>query len=162
MGFTVYDVLPNPSDPIAIYGDDLAPGWGNWSWDNAVDLASTSIAPIEGVQSIEVAYRAPWAGLYLHHGGLDIKGKTDLVFSINGGAAGGQGLQVIALDGTGSISGLVPLGNYLPTVQAGTWNSVSIPLADLSVLDTVVTGFIIQGTTGVTEKTFYVDDVKIQ
>ncbi|MEZ4716074.1 MAG: hypothetical protein R2851_08295 [Caldilineaceae bacterium] len=46
---------------LTVYADALAPGWEDWSWDSAVDLANA--APVySGAASIAVTYEAAWAG----------------------------------------------------------------------------------------------------
>ena len=81
-----------------VYADALANGWQNWSWAT-VNLSNTQ--PVQaGSDSIGVSATA-YQALYLHHDALDSSLYGNLVFWINGGATGGQLLQVQAtLNGT--------------------------------------------------------------
>lgn len=142
-----------------IYDDTLAAGFANWGWDTTVDLASTAVTPSQGSNSIENTYTAEWGGLYLHHDAFDTTGETILSFDIHGGATGGQTLQVIALDSAGSIVAQVPINTYISSPQAGSWSTVTIPLVDLGVVDTIIGGFIFQGASGATEATYYLDNI---
>src|SRR5271163_3692680 len=75
----------------AVYTDALVNGWQNWSWAT-VNFAST--APVQsGSDSISVS-AGPYQALYLHQTPFDSSTYGNLVFWINGGATGGQLLQV--------------------------------------------------------------------
>src|SRR5208337_4834733 len=75
----------------SVYADALANGWQNWSWAT-VNLANTT--PVQsGADSISVS-AGPYQALYLHHDPFDSTLYTSLSFWIDGGASGGQLLQV--------------------------------------------------------------------
>lgn len=151
-----------PSHPAmaaqqAIYTDDLAQSWNNWSWAS-VNLGATS--PVHsGSRSIAVTYGA-WQGLYLAYAGFSTGGFTRLRFWIHGGSAGGQRLQVYAIRASD------PDGQHGPTVAvtppaANTWREVSIPLADLGAANTAINGLVWQGATGGGQPVLYVDDIDL-
>ena len=55
---------PVPVNDLIVYGDTLASGWENWSWDTTVNFANTS--PVQsGSRSIALTYNTGWAGLSL-------------------------------------------------------------------------------------------------
>jgi hypothetical protein len=109
-----------------IYQDSLQNGWENWSWA-AVNLAATT--PVySGTHAISVT-ASNWQALYLHAPApVDPTSITGLTFWINGGAAGGQSVNVQATIGsTGqTVVALAPL----PTQQ---WRQISISLASLGI-----------------------------
>ena len=53
------------STQFTVYGDRLASGWTDWSWDSTVNLAATS--PVaSGSDAIAWTATRAWGGLYLH------------------------------------------------------------------------------------------------
>ncbi|MBU6401449.1 MAG: alpha-L-arabinofuranosidase [Verrucomicrobia bacterium] len=137
---------------LPIYADTLLNGFQNWSWA-AVNLANP--APVHsGSVSISVS-AATWQALYLHHDDLDTQLYSSLVFWLNGGAAGGQRVQVQAQLGTNALAPYA-----LPALTANTWKQFTIPLNSLGVANrTNFQGFWIQLTTATS--TFYVDDIRL-
>lgn len=145
---------PSGGDMV-IYGDALAPGWENWSWDTQLTLA----------QDVKVAYQTPWAGFYLHTTPFSTAGKSSFVFSLNGGTqGGGQKLQLIMYDENGAAYATKSLDGYLPggAVPANTWVEVTIPLGDINSVNKRISGIVIQGSNGATQTPFYIDNIKIR
>lgn len=135
------------------YSDQLDNGWQDWSWAT-VNQANSS--PVHtGSHSVSISMGA-WQGFYLHHDAFSTAPFTTLDFYINGGATGGQKLQLQAtLSGTGGPA--VPI-----TVSANTWTHISIPLSSLGAANASnFDGFWIQDTTGGNQPTFYVDDISL-
>ena len=139
----------------AVYTDALVNGWQNWSWAT-VNLSNT--APVQsGTDSISVS-ATPYQALYLHQTAFDSTPYTSLVFWINGGAAGGQLLQVQA-----TLNGASQTVVTLPALAANTWQQVSIPLSSLGVQNQPdLDGFWIQDRSGSTQPTFFVDTISFQ
>jgi alpha-N-arabinofuranosidase len=138
----------------AVYTDALVNGWQNWSWAT-VNLANTS--PVQsGTDSISVS-AGPYQALYLHQTPFDSTLYASLVFWINGGATGGQLLQV-----QGTLNGTAQTVVALAPLAANTWQQITIPLSSLGVQDQPdFDGFWIQDRSGTTEPTFYVDTISI-
>ncbi|MBM3926001.1 MAG: hypothetical protein FJ320_08455 [SAR202 cluster bacterium] len=84
---------PPPGGSTAtVYGDSLQ--WANWSWGSSLNPNATS--PVfAGSNSLAVTYNSAWAGLSLHHSGLNTSSYTHLRFVIHLG--GGQSLSSIAV-----------------------------------------------------------------
>jgi hypothetical protein len=141
---------------LIIYDDALQNGWGDWGWTNS---NYANVAPVHsGSNSIAIT-PGPWEGAQMGHNypaPFDSTGYGNLTFWINGGATGGQVLQVYAtLNYTGQPA--VSIGS----IAANTWQKITIPLASLGVADqTTVTSFVIQNT-GTAAATFYVDDIVV-
>jgi alpha-L-arabinofuranosidase len=137
-----------------VYTDSLLNGWQNWSWAT-VNLANTN--PVNsGGDSISVS-AAAYQALYLHHDAFDSTLYTSLVFWINGGAVGGQLLQVQA-----ELSGTAQTVVTLPALAANTWQKISIPLSSLGAQNKPnFDGFWIQDRSGATQPTFYVDTISL-
>ena len=139
----------------SVYTDALVNGWQNWSWAT-VNLGNTT--PLQsGTDSISVS-AGPYQALYLHQTAFDSTPYTALVFWINGGATGGQLLQVQA-----TLNGAAQTVVTLPALAANTWQQVSIPLSSLGVQNQPdLDGFWIQDRSGTTQPTFFVDTISIK
>lgn len=140
-----------------IYDEGLAPGWQNWSWA-AVDMASTAQANT-GAVSIAVTPTA-WSALYLRSADapLNTTGFLNFTFYVNGGATGGQTIQVVAV-----VNDTPQPGVRVATPTAGTWQKISVPLSALGADNNAnVNGFWIQQGSGVDDPTFYVDTIVLE
>src|SRR5579862_5745869 len=138
----------------SVYADMLGTGWQDWSWAT-VNLASTNTVH-SGSKSISVDAAANEA-LYLHHDAFSTSAYTNLTFWINGGAVGGQQLQVRA-----ELNGAAQIAVHLPTLSSNVWQQITLSLASLGVTNkSNMDGFWIQDYSGATEPTFYVDDIQL-
>jgi hypothetical protein len=156
-----YQVVTPPSgvagaqDNLPLYTDNLVNGFQSWSWA-MVNLENNT--PVHsGSYAISVTDGGGQA-LYLEHPGFNTGPYASLSFWANGGSAGGQQLQV---------AGLLDYANQKPyplgtALTANTWRQFTIPLAGLAVSNRPnCTGFWIQGRTGASQPTFYVDDIQL-
>jgi hypothetical protein len=140
-----------------IYTDSLQNGWQNWSWAT-VNLANTS--PVHaGSDSISVSAGANQA-VYVHAAAaFDPSAYTNLTFWINGGASGGQLLQVQATYGGSAVNS----GIQLAALGGNSWQQINAPMSSLIPPgQTQIDGFWIQDRTGTTQPIFYVDDITLQ
>jgi alpha-N-arabinofuranosidase len=151
-------VPPTPPPPVngmSIYGDALVNGWNNWSWASVNTASSTTVHT--GSTAIAVTADANEA-LYLQHAPLPTGAYESLKFWINGGATGGQTLKVVALRSDVAQSA-VQIGPLTP----GTWQEIVIPLAQLGIANAAdLTALWLQEAAGVTQPTYYVDDVYLE
>jgi alpha-N-arabinofuranosidase len=145
---------PPPVNGMAIYQDSLVNGWNNWSWAS-VNTASTATVHT-GSSAIAVTADA-FEALYLQHAAMPTDAFESLKFWIHGGATGGQTLNVVALRaGTGQPAVLI--GPLAPE-----WTEVVIPLAQLGIANVAdLDGLWLQDNSGVTQPTFYVDDIHLE
>lgn len=136
----------------AVYTDALVNGWQNWSWAT-VNLGNTT--PVQsGTDSISVS-AGPYQALYLHQTAFDSTPYAALVFWIDGGASGGQLLQVQA-----TLNGAAQTVVTIPALAANTWQQVTIPLSSLGVQNQPdLDGFWIQDRSGTTQPAFFVDSI---
>ena len=148
---------------LVIYTDSgLVNGWQNWSWDAAIDFASTDYVHA-GSSSIKVGYVSAWAGFRLNNNPFCSTAYTSLSFWVNGGTQDGRNIRV-----QGHINNaqqqIVSLDNYIEggSVAAGAWRKAIIPLADLGVANNCrMTGFWLQEGSGGAQTPFYVDDISL-
>jgi alpha-N-arabinofuranosidase len=139
---------------LPIYTDHLVNGFQNWSWA-LVNPANTS--PVyAGSDSISVTDGANYQALYLEHTPFNTSPYASLDFWINGGASGGQKLQVVGLLNGNNMFG------YPLALETNVWQHVSIPLSDLGVADaTNCTGFWIQSAEYSAQPVYYLDDIQL-
>ena len=79
-----------------IYDDALENSWADWSWSTTVNLNYTGTYVHSGAASISATITSGWSALSLWHSAQDSSVFTNLTFWINGGASGGQQLQIYA------------------------------------------------------------------
>ena len=131
-----------PSGSQVVYDDALENGWQNYGWAT-LNYANTN--PVHGVSGTSIRVdAAAYQALYLHHDAFDATPYASLTFWINGGAAGGQALQVQA-----TINGNPLTAVAIAAPQANTWQQVSVSLSSLGAADqSAFDGFWIENTTG--------------
>jgi hypothetical protein len=140
-----------------IYTDSLQNDWQDWSW-NATRNFSSGAYVHSGLSSISVTITNGWGALSLEHAAMDSSSFTNLTFWINGGASGGQRLQIYA-ETTTAVQAPV----NLPTLTANNWQQMNFSRAALGVAGQPnFTRFSIQDRSGSPEPTFYVDDISLQ
>jgi len=146
-------ITPPPQTNLSLYTDNLVNGFQNWSWAT-VNLQSSSPAPHSGPYCISVTDAGNQA-LWFRNQQFNTTPYASLSFWINGGA-GGQQLAVVGdLDDADQI--------YYPLSPLGTsWQQITIPLSALGVASQPnCTGFLVKGTKGSAQPTFYVDDLRL-
>ncbi len=145
----------------AVYTDSLQNSWDNWSWNSTINLSYSGSYVHSGTHAIGVTITNAWGALSLEHTGFDSSAYTNLTFWINGGASGGQQLQIYAelISGGGQPAGK-PIN--LPTLAANTWQQMTFSLTTLGVANQPdFTRFSIQDRSGSAQPTFYVDDITL-
>lgn len=154
------ELLLNPvlvaraQSPLVIYGDYLVNGFQDWSWATR-DLGNTS--PVHsGSNSISVSASAGQA-LSFWHQDLDATSYSNLTFWANGGAGGGQKLQLYVQYGTNSGRAV-----QLTTLPANAWQLYQVSLASLGAASvTNLNRINLQLTSGGSSGTFYIDDLQL-
>ena len=140
---------------MAIYTDSLQNGWQDWGWSATRDFANGSVVHA-GTQAIAVTITSGWGAFSLEHSDINSASYSNLVFWIDGGAGGGQRLQVYAE---------APLGTNHPAVQlprlaTNAWQQVTLSLVALGVTNQPnFARFSIQDRSGGAQPTFYLDDI---
>lgn len=142
-----------------IYDDALENGWQNWGY---ATLNYTNTSPVHsGSDSIAVTMASPWQGIQIWHAEQDSTPYSGISFWLNGGANGGQQLQVYGLQNLGGTNNFSTSTRFmLPPLPANSWQQYTVPLSALGVADLPnFTGFVIQDSQGKAWPTFYVDDI---
>jgi alpha-L-arabinofuranosidase len=147
--------------PLPVYTDYLVNGFQDWGWA-ARNYANTS--PVHsGSKSVAVTITSGWQGLQVYHPDLDSSLYRSISLWLNGGATGGQRLQVYGLLHVGTTNN-AGQGRYfsLGMLATNAWQQFIVPLTTLGVANrTNFTGFVIQDVSGTAQPTFYVDDIQL-
>jgi alpha-L-arabinofuranosidase len=139
---------------LPLYTDNLVNAFQNYSWATN-NVANTS--PVHsGGYSISVSDGPNYQALSLQYPpGVNTSPYSSLTFWINGGASGGQQLNVY---GTLADS---PKTAYPLKLGTNTWQQITIPLSALGVAGkTNFSGIEIQGIS-TAQPVFYVDDIQL-
>jgi hypothetical protein len=144
----------------AVYTDSLQNNWQDWGW---ATRSYTNTSPVHsGSDSISVTAGA-WQGLQIYHPDMDSTPYASIGFWLNGGASGGQHLQLYGLVHLGTTNGFSLSQRYpLTSPPAGAWQQYFVPLSAIGVAGLAnFNGFVIQDSVGAAEPTFYVDDISL-
>lgn len=144
-----------------IYDDALENGWQNWGW---ATLNYTNITPVHsGSDSISVTIVNGYDGIQLWHANINSSAYASINFWMDGGASGGQHLQMYGLANLNGTNGFSLSQRYpLAAPPAGNWQQYSVPLSAFGVANlTNFAGFVIQDSSGAAEPTFYLDDISL-
>jgi hypothetical protein len=145
---------PAPAADLVVYGDALASGWENWSWNTTVNFANTS--PVQsGTNSIAATYTAGWAGLSLRAPGpVNTSGYSGITFWVYGASGSGPvGFNIQTTDGGAASPGVTftpPAGQW--TQYTATWSQLGNP-AQVARLNW-------QEQSGSAKPAYYIDNVR--
>jgi len=146
---------------LMIYSDSLAGGWQNSSYNVTLNYANTT--PVySGSDSISATITSAYGGIGVFHAGLTDGAYSSVSFWLNGGASGGQHLQMYGnLEVAGNNT--AQAARYsLNAPLANTWQQYTVPLSALGVANaTNFSGFVIQDSGGSSEPIFYLDDIQL-
>jgi hypothetical protein len=144
---------------LTIYADSLGSGWLDYSYGTTRSFANTS--PVHsGSDSISATITNAYGGIQLFHSPITNSAYAFISFWLNGGASGGQQLQMYGnlASPPSAQSGRFSLA--APPVNA--WRQYFVPLSALGVANaTNFSGFAIQDSVGSSEPTFYLDDIQL-
>ncbi len=149
--FTVPSV--SAAAPLTIFGDGLASGWANWSWNSTVNFGATT--PIHsGSKSLSAKYDAAWAGVYLRSNPAVAAGYDTLRFWVNGGT-GSQKITVSFYDANSN-----PVQATTVQAVANTWTQFDVSLAVFGPSSNLW-GVAWQESSGSAQPVFYLDDIQL-
>jgi hypothetical protein len=153
---------PPPSTAVmSIYSNALVNGWQNWGWAT-LNYANTSPVYPGRTHSISVTIPSAYEGMQILHPDMSNAAYASISFWLNGGASGGQNLQIFGMLDTNGVENTWENAYHLSSPQANTWVQYSVPLSGLGVANIGnFTGFVIQDAGGMAEPTFYLDDIQL-
>lgn len=152
MGVSCANSAPNAAT-ATLYGDSLAIGWEDWSWDSVRDFAA--IAQVHsGSASIAITPGAAWSGFSVRNATpLAASGYTSLDFWIYGnGAPVSVSIQATDQGNAGD--------QYTFTPTAGEWTEVIIPLTALG-SPAQIARINWQNQSDVAQGVYYLDDIRL-
>ena len=142
---------------FSIYSDQLNNGFDNWSWGANNNFANTS--PVHsGSDSISFGSQI-WEGISFHHPDFDPSPYTNLTFWANGGAVGGQIVQIYVQYNNATAMG----PSYpLPRFPTNSWRQFVVPLSALGMSGiSNIDVFTFQLTSSGNSAPYYLDDVSL-
>jgi hypothetical protein len=148
------DFRPAGGAALTVYGDSLAAGWANWSWDTTVDFASTARVH-GGSKAIAITHKGPNTGFSVRSpAAINTAGYSAITFWIYGNG------KRLALYTEGTDDG--PLSKlYTFTAPANQWTQVTVPLSSLGA-PAVIKRINLQDDTGAAQPVYYLDDLALK
>ena len=142
---------------LPIYTDNLVNGFQDWSFSASRNFSNPTPAN-SGSHSVSVTITSGFGALSLQYpNGFNTTPYSSFAFWINGGATGGQRLQVY-----GTISNSTQTVQALARLETNTWQQFIIPLTALGIANkTNCSGIAIQGLINSSQPIFYVDDIQL-
>lgn len=150
---------PPTTTGTVVYDDALTTGWTAIRAD--ANGALTCTTPVQqGSKSIWVTLLAKTGYLKLTGPGISTSGKTVVKFCVNGGAAGGQKLILIAGEGGVQKASGVQTWQYGGVAKANGWTEYSIPLADLGMNGGALTT--LRFSAPAAQKKLFIDNLRVE
>ncbi|HTA30296.1 MAG TPA: hypothetical protein VK731_07410, partial [Candidatus Cybelea sp.] len=141
------------SDQI-VYDDALENGWQIYPWGGVTNNVANTSPVHSGTYSISVN-ATNYGALYLAHAAFNTAAYSNLTFWINGGANGGQHLQIQA-----TVNGNEQTAVLLNALPSNSWQQITTSWSALGVANTAIDGIWIKEQTSA-QVLFYVDDIKL-
>ncbi len=138
---------------LTVYGDNLASGWQDWSWNSTVNLAATAKVH-SGSKAIAITFKGDQAGFAARSPiNISTAGYQALTFWIYGN---GKRLVVYTQnnDDTGESK------QYSFTAPAGKWTQIVVPLSALG-NPAIIKRVNIQNDSGAAQPVYYVDELAL-
>jgi hypothetical protein len=146
-------VLAN--DDQLVYSEMLNNGWANWGYGSTLNFNNST--PVHSGSNSLSATMPAWTRIWFVHDPIDTSLYTNFTFWVNGGAIGGQHLQVVA-----STNGVDGTWVNIGPLQAGTWQQITVSLAALGVANKTNLNYLwINNWSGSAQPVFYLDDVSL-
>jgi hypothetical protein len=155
---------PTPT-PVAgtswVYYNGVFDWPGDYSFVATANYADTSGAPLSGPHDIKVTVTSPWGGWlpYAKNWNFNSSGYTKLTFALKPTIANQKWDIYFVKVGDIPVGISVDPTKYGPAPVVGKWATYTIPLADLGVLGTSIYKFCIHDQTGLSNISWYVDNV---
>ena len=145
---------------LVVYGDSLAPGWYDQSWDATVSYNYTR-APYSGRDSISYQATGAWAGLDLRSdSGIDGRDYGELTFALRASRPNQQfAIYLRGLDGH-KLAEPISLDRYGGQPVIFRWTTYTIPLGDLGAANEAIGHVVLHEWSGKPQPSVYVDQIQ--
>ena len=149
------------SSSLTIYGDALASGWYDQSWNATVNYRYTRDRS-SGKDSISYTATAGWAGLDIGtNSGISGSTYAQLTFALKASRANQQ-YAVYLRDTSGrNLSQPISLDNFGGQPVTDHWKTYTIPLNSLGAYNTVLGHVVLHEWTGKAQPAVYVDQIQL-
>jgi len=144
-----------------VYYNGLFDWPGDYSFMAKADYKDKSGAPLSGKADVKVTLKAAYGGWlpYAQNWSFNSAPYTKLTFALKPTVANQHWSVYFVKVGDIPVGVSIDVAQYGPTPVAGQWNTYTVPLADLGVLGTTIYKFAVQDKTGLSNNTWYVDNV---
>jgi len=144
-----------------VYYNGLFDWPGDYSFVAKADYSDTSGKPLSGKADVKITLQAAYGGWlpYAQNWSFNSAPYRKLTFSLKPTVANQHWSVYFVKVGDIPVGISIDVAQYGPTPVAGQWNTYTVPLADLGVLGTTIYKFAIQDKTGLSNNTWYVDNV---
>jgi hypothetical protein len=156
---------PPPTPPVAgtswVYYNGVFDWPGDYSFVATPNYADTSGVPLSGPHDIKVTLTSAWGGWlpYALNWSFNSTGYTKLTFALKPTVANQKWNVYFVKVGDIPVGISIDASNYGPAPVVGKWATYTVPLSALGVLGTDIYKFCIQDQTGLSNNTWYVDNV---
>jgi hypothetical protein len=144
-----------------VYYNGLFDWPGDYSFMAKADYHDKTGAPMSGKEDVKVTLKAAYGGWlpYAQNWSFNSAPYKKLTFALKPTVANQQWSLYFVKVGDIPVGISVDVTQFGPAPVVGQWNTYTVPLVDLGVLGTTIYKFAIQDKTGLSNNTWYVDNV---
>lgn len=140
---------------LLVYGDALAAGWEDWSWDSTVNLNETGRVQ-SGASAIAVTYNAAFAGFSVRAPqAINTANYMAIRFWVYGSGGGNPLLLYTEGGDSGPLS-----SQHAFTAPPNTWTQITVPLSALG-NPAAIKRINVQENGGGAQPTFFLDELQL-
>jgi hypothetical protein len=139
--------------PLVIYDGKLESGFADGSWAATSDYSLANASPVYATSSDSIRFVARgWGGLQFVDNATEFNlvDYQNVTFYINGGASGGQQLELYVCDDYSQISAQYPLGGLISggAIPANAWTAVTLDFDSIGLTSGTFNCFVIMDANG--------------
>ncbi|MGA2189123.1 MAG: hypothetical protein ABSH33_11350, partial [Steroidobacteraceae bacterium] len=152
---------PPPAGTSWVYYNGVFDWPGDYSYVASPNYADTSGDPLSGPYDIKVTLEGAYGGWlpYAKNWDFNSTGYTKLTFALKPTVNNQVWWVYFVKVGDVPVGIYLDVSKYGPAPVAGQWATYTVPLADLGVLGTDIYKFCIQDQTGLSNNSWYADNV---
>jgi hypothetical protein len=152
---------PTAAGTSWVYYNGLFDWPGDYSFMAKANYHDKAGQPLSGKQDVKVTLTAAYGGWlpYAQNWSFNSAPYTKLTFALKPTVANQQWTVYFVKVGDIPVGISVDVRQFGPAPVVGQWNTYTVPLANLGVLGTTIYKFAIQDKTGLSNNTWYVDNV---
>jgi hypothetical protein len=144
-----------------VYYNGLFDWPGDYSFMAKADYHDTTGGPLSGKDDVKITLKAAYGGWlpYAQNWRFNSAPYKKLTFALKPTVANQSWTVYFVKVGDIPVGISIDVAQYGPKPVEGQWNTYTVPLADLGVLGTTIYKFAIQDKTGLSNNTWYVDNI---